>query len=330
MRHFWIHTRHTWIVGCAVVAAVHGAVAVSAPTADYAESVAIGAMSVDGAVEISLRLARRPAHDSGTVWLHVATGDGAWSLVDESVTLHDVAGLRHDTPAAPPNAAPITDVHADSARFTAYGTSPVQFVSDARRSARMHGRVRATLQAHPTRHPEDGPGSVPITIDLTFTANGPGARLNNDRRWELFGDVRGTVTIDGRTHDIDLPGKWHEQIGERPSFAPAFTYFNVQGDGIGLLAIRYTAGTAGFALIGDRMHGVRDMTIDAYGPPARAFNVILDDGSTVSGKARVVQTWSVPIEGQRRPGAGVVAETNRGTLVGTLNDWAPDGPARAD
>jgi hypothetical protein len=294
--------------------------------ANYAESVAIGAMSNDSTIEISLRLARFPARNAGSVWLHVAIDGDAWTLVDEDVGLDAarVPATTQKSTVADGGARLLTPVHADAASFVGFSPSAVRF-DTRQRNGDMRGDVQATLRAHAARHPEAGRGDVPVALALTFTAAGPGARLNDGRRWELFGRVQGDVTISGRRHEIDLPGKWHEQVGERASFAPAFTYFNVQGDGIGLLAIRYATRSVGFALLDGPMLGVRQLTIEPYGAAVRTFDVELDDGSRVNGQARVVQTWSVPIEGQRRPGAGVVVDSNRGRLVGSLNDWDPSG-----
>ncbi|MCB1694199.1 MAG: hypothetical protein KDI19_15615, partial [Pseudomonadales bacterium] len=60
---------------------------------------------------------------------------------------------------------------------------------------------------------------------------------------------------------------------------------------------------------------------------ARHFSIRLVDGRTIEGTADVRQRWSVPIEGKDRPGSTVVADTNVGRLIGSLNDWDPDSPA---
>ena len=306
---------HKSSVLCVILCWLLGSVATTqaqTPGPDYAESVAIGAMSEDGEFELSLRLARFPARSGGSVWLHLAVAGQAYSLVDESVNL----GV---TPA-------VTPVQADTARFSAGTTTDLWFQTRARQSTAMQGEVSARLKVLAERHPEAGSGTIPVEVELQFVANQLGARLNNDRRWDLFGRVTGQVTVNGTTHAVDLPGKWHEQTGDRASFAPAFTYLNVQGPGFGMLAIGYTDRATGFVARESGNTAVTAMRIDPPGVAPRTFTVTLASGEVITGAARTVQNWSVPIEGQRRPGAGVVVDSNQGQLVGSLNDWNPDGP----
>jgi S-formylglutathione hydrolase len=285
----------------------------SAPGPHYAESVAIGAMSDDGGVEISLRLARFPARAAASVWLHVALGGEVWSLVDE---------------AAAPTGPQVTAVDAATAEFSASGRSDVRFARTDRERVPMRGHVTARLLADATRHPQPGTGDVPVHVELEFVADDAGVRVNDGRRWELFGRVRGLVTTPSGEHAVDLRGKWHEQVGERPTFAPAFTYLNVQGERAGLLVIGYAAGTTGYAILEGSAVAVDAFEIDPPGVEPRRFAVALADGARIHGSARTVQTWSVPIEGRRRPGSGVVVESSLGTLVGSLNDWTPDEGAQ--
>jgi hypothetical protein len=298
---------------CAIVVPTAGA---TEPGPHYAESVAIGAMSDDGGVEIALRLARFPARAGASVWLHLALGEEVWSLVDEATVS---------------TGPPVTPVDAATAEFSASGSSQVRFLSSDRGPDQgpMRGRVTAQLLADATRHPEAGIGAVPVRVDLEFVANDAGVRVNDGSRWELFGRVRGRVTTPSGEHAIDLRGNWHEQVGDRPAFAPAFTYLKVQGDGVGLLAIGFVERAAGYAIVDGRTVTVDRLDIDRPGAQLRRFAVVLADGSRIEGNARIVQTWSVPIEGRRRPGSAVVVESSLGVLVGSLNDWDPgEAPGR--
>jgi len=299
---------------------------VGAPGPEYRESVAIGAMSLDGATELSVRLARHPAGNSGSVWMHLAIDGEAWSLVEEDLRLRGEPNPDATDGSTQVAATPVAD---DAVEFRAGGRGDVRFASRMRHSSAMHGELLATVYAHPTRDPEPGPGDVPIRFELTFTADGPGGRLNQGSRWELFGRVHGRVIVSGHVYPIDLPGKWHEQVGDRPAFAPAFTYLNVQGERFGLLAIDLDGRAAGFAVEDGRTLPVVRFEIEPAGEPLRRFEAELDDGGVVTGSARTVQSWSVPVEGQRRPGSGVVVESNRGPLAGSLNDWRPASAAPA-
>ena len=115
----------------------------------------------------------------------------------------------------------------------------------------------------------------------------------------------------------------HEQTGERPSFAPAFTYLFLQGDGSGLMATRHARGAWGYLFSDGQTTPVTGLELEPYGQPVRRFAASLEDGRTVTGTARIVREVSVPIEGARRPGAAVLAESDIGPLVGVLNDWQP-------
>lgn len=286
------------------------------PPPHYAESVMVQSLSRNGLEEVSLRLARFPGHMSGHpgngiahVWVHVATRRGAWSLVEESFEL------------TRPGATPVGD---DQADFHAVrGTQWLRYEAERRNSGRLRGRVSGRLLVAPTRHPLVRTGSLPLLIDTEFEARSPGYR-SPANRWEITGRLCGMLQIGGKTLQIDHDhGKWHEQTGPRARFAPAFTYLNVQNDRVALLAIGFERGASGYALIGDESLDVRAFAIDPAGSTERNFVVTLEDGRRVEGRCRVVQVWSVPIEGQRRPGSSVLAESNLGTLWGALNDWKP-------
>jgi len=275
---------------------------------NYAESSMILAMSDDASFEVSLRLARFPATGKATVWLHIANSYGAWSLADETFEL--------DVPGA-------TAVAADEVRYSAlHDNQTVVFSSGERNSGRLMGRVEATLLATETRHPQLTPGDVPVKLDLEFDARNEGYR--NAGRWEMTGSVNGTITVGDNAAFTVTDGKWHEQTGPRARFAPAFRYFNVQNQDAAVLAIQYANSFRGYAMLPDGMHDLTAVSIDPPESNPRRFALTLDDGRLIEGVTRTVQEWSVPIEGQRRPGAGVVAETNIGQLTGSLNDWEPE------
>lgn len=275
----------------------------------YAESVMVASLSKNGVEDVSFRLARFPDRGIAHVWLHVATSNGAWSLVDESFE-----PVHRD-------ATPVRD---DSAEFRAVRERQwLLYEADGRNGGRLHGRVTGQLLVVPTRHPLNQSGNLPLAIDVHFEARSPGYRSPMNR-WEITGRLSGTIAIGSERLEFDHDdGKWHEQIGPRPRFAPAFSYFNVQNDRLALLAMGFARGASGYALIGNETVGVASLVIDPVGTRERAFSVTLEDGRRVEGRSRTVQEWSVPIEGRRRPGSSVIAESNFGRLLGTLNDWDP-------
>lgn len=120
-----------------------------------------------------------------------------------------------------------------------------------RNSVQTHGHVRANLNVNETRHPEVAPGNLLISLDLQF-AGAPQGFRSPTNRWELTGQVTGTVSVAGKPYDFDSEGKWHEQTGLRAQFAPAFTYFNVQGNELALLAIAFADRVNGYVLISSK------------------------------------------------------------------------------
>lgn len=278
------------------------------PTSNYAESVMIGAISDDGAEEVSLRLARFPESGIAHIWLHLSLEGQTWSLVDEQFELEsDVA----------------TPIHEDQVTFSAKKNNQrVLFIASARNSGWLKGHVDANLLVNSTRYPEVGPGEIPVRMRLDFDTSSPG--FNRDGRWEVAGQVEGEVVVAEKRFRVQSMGKWHEQTGPRRRFAPAFTYLNLQGEFVSLLAIGFRSGAVGYVIGNGGISQVIDFEIDPVGRAIRHFRVKLQDGKTVEGNAKIVQRWSVPIEGKTRPGSTVIVESNQGRLVGSLNDWAPD------
>lgn len=276
--------------------------------AHYAESVMIGFMSDDGTREISVRLARRPGEKRGEVWMSVAVAGSAWSVADDGFALSN------------PTATP---VKADNVTFEAHRKhQDISFRSVRRHGGAMQGEVRGGLRLLETRDPGPGPGQIPVNVDLRFKAGSAGFRVRG--RWELTGEVEGDVTIDGHSYHFAGPGKWHEQTGPRAKFAPAFTYLNLENRSVSLLAIGFKKRVAGYVLTQGKVLGVRSFTVDPQGMKSRHFKLMLSDRQVIEGTALTVQRWSVPIEGQRRPGTSVIAETTLGRMTGSLNDWNPE------
>jgi hypothetical protein len=141
----------------------------------FAESVMIGLISEDGSLDLSLRLARFPQSGKAHIWLHAATGEGAWSLVDEAFELD-----HH-------NATPVTE---DDATFDADRRKQRVSFASTNRNELLQGSIEADLLVTPTRHPQAGPGTVPAHIQLQFFAASPGFR-SATKRWELTGRMTG-------------------------------------------------------------------------------------------------------------------------------------------
>lgn len=273
----------------------------------YAESVAIGGMCPDGAHEFGVRLARFPPRRSATLWLSAYVDGAYYAAADAELAL---------------TAPGITPVGGSEAVFEVSGTSRGRFESTARHTVRMRGRAIAVSSGHRAAHVEPGKGDVPMSIDAEFEVVHLPVMVRPGRM-EVMGRVRATLRIAERSYALDEPGKWHEQTGDRPRFGPPFTYIFVQGPGIGVMASRHPTGAYGYVLRDGRTTLVQSLEIDPYGNRERGFEVGLVDNTRFKGTAHVLREVSVPIEGQRRPGATVRVTSELGEMVGHLNDWNP-------
>jgi hypothetical protein len=146
--------------------------------------------------------------------------------------------------------------------------------------------------------------------EFTFTGHSHAQLLGRDR---FSAAMTGYLKAQGNTHQTPHPdpgpGTLPLQIEAR--FQASHTPINVR------------AGAWGYRFHNNQINMLKTIDIDPYGPPIRQFSARLADGAELSGAAHVVREVSVPIEGQRRPGATVVVHSNLGRMVGVLNDWMP-------
>lgn len=274
----------------------------------FAESSALVGMTDGGETEFAMRIARFPGRGEGTLWLAAFAGDQRYGLAQEDLELGDTPG--------------VTPVERGEVAFAVTGPARASIECRRRHTLAMICTARAEGLAHESLHPPLGAGTIPLRVEAEFEARHAGDRARPGRI-EVFGKVKATIETPEGIHRFESLGKYHEQTGDRPTFAGPFTYFAVQGDGGSLLA-RTGGGTIwGFALTNGETVGVETFTIEPMGPPKRAFKVELDDGRVIEGETEIVRETSVPIEGERRPSATVRVSTNLGPMVGHLNDWNP-------
>lgn len=278
------------------------------PAQDHAESVMLVGISPDGSVELSVRLARFPGRGEGSLWVSVAAWGRVLAMNDDGLELPDAGA---------------TPVHDAQVQFEVAGAAGARFSSENRQGASMRGTLVGWAKTHEALHPEPGVGTLPVTFEATFEASHEGIRVRPGRL-EVFGRVRAQITTPDGTFDLDVPGKWHEQTGSRPRFAGTFTYLAAQNETTALLARGRGPQDWGYLKEGDDVTLVRTFEIDPLGSDVRHFRLVLEDGREVEGRATVLRQGSVAIEGQRRPGATVVVESEVGRLVGHLNDWDPE------
>jgi len=186
----------------------------------------------------------------------------------------------------------------------------------------LKGATKVTVGAHSSAEPPPGSGPLPLEIEARFES---AHRPVNVRpgRMEVMGRVWASVRTPAGVRKFNGVGKWHEQVGDRPRFAAAFTYLSVMGERIGLLAVRVPNGAFGYAWTGDQIVMVKAIEIDPIAKQ-RKFRVTLENGRVIAGEAVTRHLISVPVEGQRRPGATVLVESDIGAMIGHLNDWQPE------
>lgn len=274
----------------------------------WAESAAVGGTTPDGERGFGIRIARFPMRGAGSLWGHVSLPGWLLGFAGERGSLGDYAGL--------------TDVTADHVRFAIHDGGEATIERTRLADGRFRGEGHARFLAHESDDPPSGPGTIPISIDVVFLARHV-PQYVRPGRMETAGSVEATITTPEGSFTLATRGKWHEQIGDRPRFGPAFTYMSIAGDDCFLLAGKNTRAVYGFWERGGVTVPVREFAIDPPGD-RRRFRVTLADGRAIEGEAVVKRAHSVPIEGKRRPGTFVVAATSFGELSGQLNDWQPD------
>src|SRR5262245_36607696 len=270
----------------------------------YAESVEISGLSEDGSSEFEVRLARFPPRSSGTLWATVCLNDQVYNVALDDVKL-----------AAPGR----TRVDEADARFEISGASQTSARLERHRDGSLIGNAHVAVSAHRSADPPPGPGSEAVTIDARFESGHPPVQVL-PARLEVMGRVSATVRTPSGVFTIAGPGKWHEQTGNRPRFAAAFTYLTATSRDHGLLAVQRQPVPFGFAWMGGETIKIKTVT---SAPPAdrRAFTVELENGRRIEGETRTIRTISTPIEGQRRPSATIKVTSTIGDMIGHINDW---------
>lgn len=274
----------------------------------YGESVSVNGTTRDGERGVGLRLARFPRRGTGNLSGHVQLPDRRLAFTGEAGPLTGFLG--------------VTDVKAERVAFELHAQGSARLERQALPDGRFRGIARASFLAHDTLEPPPGPGDVPVEVEIIFVARHPG-QMVRPGRMEANGAIEATVRLTGESFRLETRGKWHEQVGDRPRFGPAFTYMSVEGSGYYLLAQRNTGGVYGYCEHAGHAVPVREFAID---PPAgeRSFRVVLEGGRVIEGRASVLRAFSVPIEGKRRPGTFVKVDCSIGEMSGQVNDWQPD------
>jgi hypothetical protein len=273
----------------------------------YSESVMAVLYAPDASQEISIRLGRMVGQGAVTLWAGYASSSAAFSMAD----IRPATNLTR------------TSVDADIAAYSEAPSWTAKFDRSGRIGEKMVGRAEMTGGLNATADPPEGEGQISGRIEMTFESlHRP--MLVRPGRMEVFGLGSGRVVLPDGGFKISGYAKWHEQVGDRARFAPAFTYMAISASNVALLAVTSGNAAYGFALEGGKTTPVATAKFAEPGPQ-RHFEASLVDGRTIHGMTNTVRTSSEPIEGKRRPSATVIAETDLGRMVGQVNDWRPEG-----
>ncbi|HEX4947087.1 MAG TPA: hypothetical protein VFZ34_10500 [Blastocatellia bacterium] len=273
---------------------------------DYAESCAVVGLNEDGSREISLRLARFPAKNEGTLWVTACSNKDVWCAVVEGIPL--------GTPTER------TMVETPKVRFELTGKNHGWMTRTSKDS--LQGAGKFTVGAHLSTMPSPGSGPFPLVVEARFESRHRPVNVRPGRI-EVMGRTLATVRTPASSLKFQGVGKWHEQVGDRPRFAPAFTYMSVMNEHSGLLATKIQNGAFGYAWMDKEIVMVKAMEIDPISQK-RSFRVTLEDGRVIAGEAVTHRVITLPIEGQHRPGATVTVKSDLGAMIGHLNDWQPE------
>jgi len=274
---------------------------------DWAESAYLDALTDDGQAGFVMRLARYPGHAVSWLWLHLFLPEGVVGYNDNALP------LTGPPEATPLDAADVThELTGDNAGF-------VRRIGA--RTSPEHASIYVAVRAHRAAHAPDGAGAVPLRVRAEFT---PSHRADVSRpgRVEVFGAVTAEVTIEGQSFALNAAGFWHEQVGNRPNFAAAFTHSILRGETISMVGTSLARGGIGFALTGGETSPLSRVDITPPGVE-RTLDFELASGERAQGVARRTHSYSTPAEEGRRPASVVVAETDHGKLWGHINDWRP-------
>ena len=275
----------------------------------WSESVYLDAVSPDGTSGLVLRLGRYPSLRTAWVWAHVFTAEGGVGFNDQQVACDQTVVAVEDPD--------VTYSNADGS---------ASFHRDGPRGAIRSGHAAVRVAAHEGTTVPDGPGSIPLVVDATFTPHGvlPGAG-NLPGRTEEHGTVRVRASWPGGGLDLEALGQWHEQHQDAPRFQVPFTYLTVRGAGLSLVAIVGPKASGG--IVRRKGEGLRATAVRIAAPAdERELVADLDDGSTLIGLLRTTHRYSVPIGDRRRPGTLVTGTLDGTPVSGCANHWTPTEP----
>ncbi len=272
----------------------------------FSESIHSGAVSADGQYGINTRLCRYPALGAAWIWVHVYTPDGFWAFTDHCA----------------PSGVDKTPVDAQSATFHATNPDLLRYDRTGPRSAPETVRASAVVQARASRTPRHGPGTVPLSLDLSFKA-GLSYEGLLEGRTEVFGRSSVRVIIDGQVITFEGPSQYHEQVQDTPRFTEPFVYATLWGESAASTLLSGNQGSGGYLLRPDQTLGFTSFSISPPGPERR-LTVTREDGSKIEGRALRRQRYAIPVYDHIWLGSMASVDLAGQRLLGNINEFLPE------
>jgi hypothetical protein len=267
------------------------------------DSVHSGVSSEDGQRRLTVRLCEYPERGLAWVWIHARTPDGFFSYVD------------HMAPAREISTAVSGRIYRDDART-------LEIVRRGDTEAPTSATITGACMARKSATSAFGQDEHRMEVSITFSPERLYSGLNKGRT-EVFGRSKATVIINGKRTEIEGPAQFHEQGQVNPRFTAPFCYMTLWGTGAATTMLIATKRREGYLLEGDGSTEVASVTVD---PPApwRKLKVMLADGRSLEGEARVVQAYTIPIVGNTWRGHMVNVELGGRNYHGHINDYIID------
>jgi len=291
--------------GCATAPASGPADEMFINAATPSESVHSGVASEDGEHRLTVRLCRYPDLGRAWIWMHARTPQGFFSYVDH------LAPCSRDA----------TSVDGDTASYADLNNT-LTFKRAGPVSAPTSATVSGSARARRSAESRFGAGAHQLDFSITFSP----ARLYsglNAGRTEVFGRSRATLTIAGKTLEIEGPAQFHEQRQSTPRFTQPFAYSTLWARDAASTLLIAPRRRDGYLLEGSNSTEVEDVRID---PPAthRKIVIRLADGRTLEGSGEVVQAYTISIVGNIWRGHMVRVRLGGRTYAGHMNDYLSD------
>jgi hypothetical protein len=276
--------------------------------ASTSESVHSGVSSRGGLKRLTVRLCRYPELGTAGVWVHARLDGIFYSYVDHLAPCGKAATAA-DGPTA---------TYADQRETLVFDRrGPVDAPTGA--------TVTGSCMARKTEESRFGPGAIKLDFSIAFTPKRLYSGLNPGRT-EVFGTSRAVVTLKDRDHVIEGPAQFHEQRQSTPRFGAPFCYATLWGEDASSTMLIGPQRRDGYLLEGalpgaGKATEVESISFEKPGGTRRWMRVKLADGRSLDGRANLIESYTIPLMGNRWRGHMVRAELGGREFMGHINDY---------